>query len=139
MSFRDGQPPSHARCRGCGAQVAPGARFCAECGLAVPSQMESLPASPDPRRRPTWLMPAGLVLGALAAVGGGVVLAVALSGPDQVAGGSPAPSLSQQASVPAPTRTPTPAPTSEAEQTPTPVPLPIIPNRAIAVDATRNI
>ena len=82
-------------------------------------------------RRPAWLLPAAIAVGAIAAIAGGAFLGIALSGPSDVAQGEATPSASA-AGTPGPTPTfelstePTPSPS------PTPVALPVIPNRAIA-------
>lgn len=81
---------------------------------------------------PAWLMPAGVVVGGLAALGLGIFLAMAVSGPDAVAVASPTPSASPttaaatvpESSLAAPSSI-APSPTSDA--------VAIIPNRAIAV------
>ncbi|MDQ2673121.1 MAG: zinc ribbon domain-containing protein, partial [Chloroflexota bacterium] len=74
------RPPADgfATCRRCGADLAEGAAFCAECGAAV------YQASPAPHRRSQpatgrpWWIPAAIVVGGIAAIGGGALLAIAL-------------------------------------------------------------
>jgi hypothetical protein len=89
------------------------------------------PRAPHPRRASAWLIPAGAV-GGLAAIVAGVLIALAVSAPDEVAGVSPSPRLSQSASAtetqPNPGASVTPVTSS-----PTPAALAALPNRAIAV------
>jgi hypothetical protein len=83
------------------------------------------------RRRPAWLLPAAIAVGAIAAIAGGAFLGVALTGPRDTAQGDATPSASTVG-----TAGPTPTVELSTEQTsspePTPVALPVIPNRAIA-------
>ena len=133
MSYRDRYPAPGPPCRRCGADLAPDARFCPECGLAAPPLVELHPADPHAGRMPSWLMPAGVVFGGLAALGLGIFLALAMSGPDAVAGASPTPTVSPTALASALAPPTTPAASSSLAPSPTPVPLGVIPNRAIAV------
>ena len=83
------------------------------------------------RRRPAWLLPAAIAVGAIAAIAGGAFLGVALTGPRDVAQGDATPSASAIGTGgPSPTLELSPEQTSSPE--PTPGALPIIPNRAIA-------
>ena len=87
------------------------------------------PIRPAQARRPAWLLPVGIAVGAVAAIAAGAFIGLALTGPRDVAQGDPSPSTSSQA-----TATPTAEPTGSPSPTPepTPVALPVIPNRAIA-------
>jgi hypothetical protein len=118
-----------ATCRRCGADLARGAAFCAECGApayaAAPSaRREAAPGRP-------WWVPAAIVVGGIAAIGGGALLALALGNDNGTAADpSATPAASVTASAPAvasdgPSIEPTPSPS------PTPAQAPIIANRAI--------
>lgn len=123
-------------CRRCGADLADDAAFCAECG--APTYAAAAPTEPRPRTTPArpWWMPVAIIVGGLAAIGGGAFLAVALGDRDPVATDpSLAPSTSAAASASAtssagPSEEPTPSPS------PTPAQAAVIPNRSIVGVAT---
>jgi hypothetical protein len=122
----DPRAPAADRCGRCEASLPEDATFCAECGQVRSAIRGDAEAS---RRRSPWLLPAAIG-GAVAAVGGGVLFAIAISGPREAA----------QSSV-----TPTPSPTAiasaaesasegpTASPSPTITAIPILPNRAIAI------
>ncbi len=127
------RPPAEgpATCRRCGTELAPGAAFCAECG--APAYVAA-PTGRDRSRvaagRPWWV-PAAIVVGGIAAIGGGALLAVALgdgngtaTDPSASAGASIVASASAIASG-APSIEPTPSPS------PTPALAPVMANRSI--------
>ncbi len=124
-------PPEHSHpCRRCGAEVAPGAPYCPECGLVQTGS--SAAVRPRARRgKSPWLVPA-LIAGAVASLLGGALLSVAINR-DAVAEQPSAPasagaSSGTSASVePEPSASPTPSPS------PTAAP---IANRSVAVVAT---
>ncbi len=80
MAYRPPTDGFHP-CLRCGADVADGAQFCPVCG--APQNVAPVPS----RRRGTpWWVPAGIIAGAIAALGAGVLLAALLDGgPDSVA------------------------------------------------------
>lgn len=125
-------PPEHSHpCRRCGAEVAPGAPYCPECGLVQTGP--SVPSRTRARRgRSPWLIPA-LIAGAVASLLGGALLSVAINRDDPVAeqpsaGTSASATPGSSASrVPEPSASPTPSPS------PTAAP---IANRAVAVVTT---
>ena len=129
MAYRpptDGFQP----CLRCGADVADGAQFCPVCG--APQNVAPVPS----RRKGTpWWVPAGIIAGAIAALGAGVLLAALLDGgPDSVAeNASPTATTSTAASASTgPSESA--APTTSVE--PTPEPAPIIPNLGLAAVVT---
>jgi hypothetical protein len=140
------EPPDRPRCFQCGADITPGAPFCAACGASQDIRPRPTYEAADRRTTPRWV-PVAVVAGALAALGGGALLSVALLGGDNVTGASsPSPSASASASTSASpsasasastgTEPSPPSPTEAAPPAPTPSPTPptaaIIPNLAIA-------
>jgi hypothetical protein len=128
------RPPADgfSTCRRCGADLAAGAAFCAECGApayaAAPAR-EPRPA-PGAGGRPWWI-PAAIVVGGIAAIGGGALLAVALGDRDGTAADpSSTPSVSVTAGASPPASA---APSAETTPSPSPTPAqaPIIANRSI--------
>ncbi len=126
------RPPADgfATCRRCSADLADGAAFCAECG--APAYQAA--ANADRRREPAagrpWWIPVAIVVGGIAAIGGGALLALALGDRSGTAGASATPAVSIAASAAplasdAPSVEPTPSPS------PTPAQAPIIANRSI--------
>jgi len=89
---------------------------------------------PARSQRPAWLLPAGITVGAIAAIAIGAFIGLALTGPRDVAEGGQTPSA-QASATPDATLTAeasgSPTPTPE----PTPIAQPLIPNRAIAAVA----
>ena len=129
MSYR---PPTDGflPCLRCGADVADGAQFCPVCG--APQNV----APVITRRRGTpWWVPAGIIAGAIAALGAGVLLAALLDGgPDSVADN---PSPTATASMgPSTSAGPSDSVAPTASVEPTPEPAPIIPNLGLAAVVT---
>jgi hypothetical protein len=123
-------PADDSACRRCGAELAPGAAFCAECGapayIAAPVDRGRREAAAG---RPWWV-PAAIVVGGIAAIGGGALLAVALGDRGTAADPSASPGISVAATASAmaseaPSIEPTPSPS------PTPAQAPVIANRSI--------
>jgi len=118
-----------ATCRRCGADLAPGAAFCAVCGAPAYAAASSTRREAAPGR--PWWVPAAIVVGALAAIGGGALLALALGNDNGTAAdpsATPATSVAASALAPASDAAsiePTPSPS------PTPAQAPVIANRAI--------
>jgi hypothetical protein len=128
------RPPADgfSTCARCGADLADGAAFCAECGAPA------YPARPPVRgeRRPgaaarPWWVPLAIIVGGIAAIGGGALLAAALGDGNGVASDpSATPSISAiasataEASVP-PSEDPTPSPSPSVPEAP------VIANRSI--------
>lgn len=87
-----------ASCVSCGAELRPGAGFCARCGTEVPATR----AAGGTRTRPPWVV-AALVVAVLVVAGAGV-LAVQLAGrtasPVTAAGEAPPPAPPPEAGVP---------------------------------------
>ena len=130
MAYRPPTDGFHP-CLRCGADVADGAQFCPVCGAA-----QNVAPSVVSRRQGTpWWVPAGIIAGAIAALGAGVLLAALLDGgPDPVAG-DPSPTATSSTAVSASTGpSGSAAPTASVE--PTPEPAPIIPNLGIAAVVT---
>ena len=127
------RPPADGSgtCRRCGAVLTPGAAFCPECGAPAYVATE---AGRDRRAaaagRPWWI-PVAIVIGGIAAIAGGALLAVALGDRDGTAtdpSASPGSSVVATASAVAsedPSTEPTPSPS------PTPAQAPVIANRSI--------
>ena len=120
-------------CRRCGADLADGAAFCAECGApayAAPPPPVRGARDPTAAARPWWV-PLAIILGGIAAIGGGALLAVALGDGNGVATDpSATPSTSAVASASA-------VPSAEPSEEPTPSPSPSIPEAPII--ANRSI
>lgn len=125
------RPPADGfrACRRCGADLADGAAFCAECGAPA----YAAPAPPRGRAsagRPWWV-PLAIVVGGIAAIGGGALLAIALGDRDEVgadpsAGASASVTETASSAVSeAPSVEPTPRPS------PTPAQAAVIANRSI--------
>ena len=88
-----------------------------------------------PRRGRRWWIPVAVVAGGFAAVGGGVLLSIALTGGDGTTGrSSPSPAVTASAVASSETLSTSPSESASAEPTPSPTPVaqPIIPNLAIA-------
>jgi len=120
-------------CRRCGADLADGAAFCAECGAPAYASTHSPTREPrGPRASRPWWVPAAIIVGGIAAIAGGALLAVALGDGDELgadpsagANGSLPASVSASAASAAPSVEPTPSPS------PTPAQAPVIANRSI--------
>lgn len=126
------RPPSQGLsiCRRCGADLADRAAFCAECGAPAYASAATVrdDRGPAAAGRPWWV-PLAIILGGLAAIGGGALLAVALSGDNGVAADpTPTPAASTVASADASVE-----PSTEATPSPSPsIPeSPVIANRSI--------
>lgn len=119
-------------CPRCGADLAPGAAFCAECGAPV---YRADPVVHDRRGtaaagRPWWV-PAAIVVGGIAAIGAGALLAVALGDGNRTAADpSATPGTSLVASA-APTTSAAPSVEPTPSPSPTPAQAPVIANRSI--------
>jgi hypothetical protein len=125
------RPPADgfATCRRCGADLAEGAAFCAECGAPAyaAAPPERTGRRPPPTARPWWV-PVAIVVGGIAAIGGGALLAVALGDREPVASDpSASPAVSVVASAPAGSE----AASREPTPSPTPAQAAVIPNRSI--------
>ena len=113
-------------CRRCGADVADGAAFCAECGAPAHA---SVPPTRSARAPRPWWVPAAVILGGIAAIAGGALLGIALDNDDGTAAG---PSAGPTSSVVAPASVAA-SESASAEPTPSPTPAqaPVIANRSI--------
>ena len=128
------RPPADgfSTCARCGADLADGAAFCAECG--APAYVARPPVRGE--RRPTaaarpWWVPLAIIVGGIAAIGGGALFAVALGDGDGVATDpSATPSTSAVASA---TAVASAEPSEETTPSPSPsIPeAPVIANRSI--------
>lgn len=126
------RPPvdGFATCRRCGADLAEDAAFCAECGAPAPATANPTAGRGERRAGRPWWIPAAIVVGGIAAIGGGALLAVALgdrgvaADPSATAGVSVAAGATAMPSMEASIE---PSPTSS----PTPALAPVIENRAI--------
>jgi hypothetical protein len=118
-------------CRRCGADLAEGAAFCAECGAPAYGTAAADRDVREPAARRPWWIPAAIVIGGIAAIGGGALLAIALGDGDGTAAdpsATPAVSVAATASAATseePSIEPTPSPS------PTPAQAPVIANRSI--------
>ena len=115
-------------CRRCGADLAAGAAFCPECGAPAHASAAAARGARAPR---PWWVPAAIILGGIAAIAGGALLAIALdngdgdgtaAGPSAGATSSVAASASVAASESA---------SAEPTPSPTPAQAPVIANRSI--------
>ena len=130
MAYRPPTDGFHP-CLRCGADVADGAQFCPVCG----APQNVAPVVSRRRGGTPWWVPAGIIAGAIAALGAGVLLAVLLGGdPDSVAD-DPSPTATTSIAASASTNpSGSVAPTASVE--PTPELAPIIPNLGIAAVVT---
>ncbi len=135
MSYRS-DPADHPPCFQCGADLVPGASFCAACGAS--QDIRPLPTREAAARRGgRWWIPVAVVAGALVAVGGGALLSIALlSGDPETGAPSPSPTAIPSASFSVASPSPSASPGESASAAPTPSQTPataaIIPNLAIA-------
>ena len=131
MAYRPPTDGFHP-CLRCGADVADGAQFCPVCGAP---QKVVAPVASRRRGGTPWWVPAGIIAGAIAALGAGVLLAALLDGePDPVAE-DPSPTATSSTAASASTG-PSGSVTPTASVEPTPEPAPVIPNLGIAAVVT---
>ena len=130
--------PGARPCRRCGAILTPGASFCPECGASQRVVAAQRPTASPARQ---WWIPVAIGIGALAALGGGALLGIALMGDRDGTGSLPSgsPEASASASVPSTSGAPTDAGSPTPSASPTPAAAAVIPNRAIALVATDDL
>lgn len=121
-------PPAPPRaCRRCGADVSHGAPYCPQCGLAQTGPV-TVRGARRGRGRAAWVIPA-IVAGAIASLGAGALLAIALDRGDETA---TEPSTTSSAAV---SDGASPSASEEPSSSPTPSPSPTaapIANRSVA-------
>lgn len=118
-------------CRRCGADLADGAAFCAVCGAPASASVAPTRGTRSARAPRPWWVPVAIILGGIAAIAGGALLAIALDNGEERAGGPSAGATSSAATSAddAPSASPSVEPTPSPS--PTPAQAPVIANRSI--------